>query len=203
MDLIKIGKFIAGLRKNKNLTQEALAEKLYVTDRAVSKWERGLSLPDADKMIDLCNILGINVNELLNGEKIDMKDYEKKTDEILVEMAKQEEIKNKKLIMNMWVIAITAVLFYIGIIILAAKTLDEGPVLGTIIVLSTLVLVIVAFYALKLEVETGYYECNKCHHKHVPNYFVAMICPHINLTRLLKCPKCHKWSWSKKVMTKE
>ncbi len=203
MDLIKIGKFIAGLRKEKNLTQEALAEKLYVTDRAVSKWERGLSLPDADKMIDLCNILGINVNELLNGEKIDMKDYEKKTDEILVEMAKQEEIKNKKLIMNMWVIAITAVLFYIGIIILAAKTLDEGPVLGTIIVLSTLVLVIVAFYALKLEVETGYYECNKCHHKHVPNYFVAMICPHINLTRLLKCPKCHKWSWSKKVMTKE
>ena len=62
MDLIKIGKFISGLRKEKNLTQEALAEKLYVTDRAVSKWERGLSLPDADKMIDLCNILGINVN---------------------------------------------------------------------------------------------------------------------------------------------
>ena len=54
-----------------------------------------------------------------------MKDYEKKTDEILVEMAKQEEIKNKKLIMNMWVIAITAVLFYIGIIILAANTLEE------------------------------------------------------------------------------
>ncbi len=203
MDLIKIGKFIAGLRKEKNLTQEALAEKLYVTDRAVSKWERGLSLPDADKMIDLCNILGINVNELLNGEKIDMKDYEKKTNEILVEMAKQEEIKNKKLIMNMWVISITALLFYIGIIILAANTLEEGPVLGTVIVLSTLVLVIVAFYAFKLEVETGYYECNKCHHKHVPNYFVAMICPHINLTRLLKCPKCHKWSWSKKVMTKE
>ena len=78
MDLIKIGKFIANCRKEKNITQEQLAEKLFITDRAVSKWERGLSLPDADKMLDLCNILDINVNELLNGERIDMKDYEKK-----------------------------------------------------------------------------------------------------------------------------
>ena len=74
MDLDKIGKFIANLRKKNNLTQEELAEKLMVTDRAVSKWERGLSLPDAGKMIDLCNILGINVNELLIGEKLEMKD---------------------------------------------------------------------------------------------------------------------------------
>ncbi len=203
MDLIKIGKFIATCRKGKKITQEELAEKLYVTDRAVSKWERGLSLPDAGKMLDLCNILDINVHELLNGERINMEDYNKKTEELLVEMAAKDEAKNKKLIMNMWVIAITALLFYIGIIILAANTLEEGPVLGTVICASTVLLVIVAFYALKLEVESGYYECRKCHHKHVPNYFVAMICPHINLTRFLKCPKCHKWSWSKKVMRKE
>ncbi len=202
MDLVKIGKFIASLRKDKNLTQEELAEKLYVTDRAVSKWERGLSLPDAGNMLDLCNILGITVNELLNGEKIDMKDYEKKTEDLLLEMAKQEEVKNKKLLADMWVIMITALLFYAGIITIAATTLEQGPVLGTIICASTALLVIVAFYGFKLEVEAGYYECKKCHHKHMPNYFVAMICPHINLTRLLKCPKCHKWSWSKKVMTK-
>ena len=133
MNLIKIGKFIADCRKEKKITQEQLAEKLYITDRAVSKWERGLSLPDADKMLDLCNILDINVNELLNGEKIDMKDYEKKTENLLVEMAKQEEDKNKKLIMNMWVISITALLFYIGIIIISSMTLEEGPILGTII----------------------------------------------------------------------
>ena len=74
MDLIKIGKYIAFCRKKKNLTQEQLAEKLYITDRAVSKWERGLSLPDASIMLELCNILGINVNELLIGEEIMMKD---------------------------------------------------------------------------------------------------------------------------------
>ena len=67
MDLIKIGKFIADCRKKKNITQEQLAEKLYITDRAVSKWERGLSLPDADKMLELCSILEISVNELLVG----------------------------------------------------------------------------------------------------------------------------------------
>ena len=202
MDLVKIGKFIAILRKEKGITQEQLAEKLYVTDRAVSKWERGLSLPDAAKMIDLCNILGINVNELLLGERVDMKDNEKKTEELLLEMTKQEEVKNKRLIMDMWVLMISALLFYVGIIIVSCITLEEGPILGTIICSSTVLLVIVAFYGFKLEVEAGYYECRKCHHKHTPSYFVAMICPHINLTRLLKCPKCHKWSWSKKIMTK-
>lgn len=203
MDLVKIGKFIADCRKGKKITQEGLAEKLYVTDRAVSKWERGLSLPDADRMLDLCNILDINVNELLNGEKIDMKDYNKKTDELLVEMAKQEEIKNKKLMTDMWVLMITTIVFYIGIILLAAYTLKEGPLLGTIICTSTVVMVIVAFYGLKLEIDAGYYECKNCHHRFIPNYLTAIIAPHINTTRYLKCPKCNKKSWSKKVMSKE
>ena len=115
MDLIKIGKFIAERRKMKKITQEELAEKLFITDRAVSKWERGLSLPDAAKMLELCDILDINVNELLIGEKINMKDYEKKTEELLVELAKQDELKNKKLLTSMWVLLITSVLFYISI----------------------------------------------------------------------------------------
>ncbi len=140
MNLIKIGKFIAESRKNKNLTQEELAEKLFITDRAVSKWERGLSLPDADKMLDLCNILDINVNELLIGEKIDMKDNEKKTEELLLELAKQEEIKNKKIMTSMWFIMITSTLFYVALLIVAIMLLKEGPILGAIIVVATMVL---------------------------------------------------------------
>jgi len=202
MDLIKIGKFISTLRKEKGITQELLAQKLYITDRAVSKWERGLSLPDADKMLDLCNILGINVNELLNGERIDMKDYEKKTEELLLELAKQEEVKNKKLMTCMWVILITSTIFYVGILLLAVILLEEGPVLGAVIVSSTIVLIIALFYALKLEVEAGYYECKNCHHKHVPTYTSALWAPHMSTTRYLKCPKCGKRTWSKKVMTK-
>ncbi|MBQ6284900.1 MAG: helix-turn-helix domain-containing protein [Bacilli bacterium] len=203
MDLIKIGKFIADCRKRKNITQEELAEKLYITDRAVSKWERGLSLPDADKMLELCSILDINVNELLNGEKINMKDYEKKTNELLVELAKQEELKNKKMITDMYVLSVTAVVFYIGITLLAAYTLGEGTTFGIIVTIATIILVAVALYVFKLEIYTGYYECKKCHHRYVPNsYWKVMFSPHIDTTRYLKCPKCGKRSWSKKVMSK-
>lgn len=202
MNLIKIGEFIASLRKEKNLTQEQLAEKLYITDRAVSKWERGLSLPDADKMISLCNILGISVNELLNGEKIDMKDYDKKTEELLVELAKQEEIKNRKLLFSMWTMLITSTIFYLGIVFISSILLDEGIVHATIIAVSTIVFIITAFIGLKLEVDAGYYECKKCHNKFIPTYKEALFAMHMSTTRYLKCPKCHKRSWSKKVMSK-
>jgi transcriptional regulator with XRE-family HTH domain len=151
MNLMKIGKFIAELRRDKGLTQEELAEKLYITDRAVSKWERGLSLPDADKMLDLCNILDINVNELLYGERIDMENYEKKTEELLLVMARQEELKNKKLMLSMWTILITSAIFYIGIILLAVLTLEEGTVLGIIICVSTFVFVITGVIAFRFE----------------------------------------------------
>ena len=203
MDLKKIGKFIADCRKSKKLTQEQLAEKLYITDRAVSKWERGLSLPDASIMIDLCNILGISVNELLVGEMIENKDYKKKTEELLVEMARQDEEKNKKLIVNEFILMITSVLFYFGLILLAVKSLEEGPVLGAIICGATALLVLVGFYAIKLETDAGYYECKHCGHKHIPNYWIAFIAPHVGLTRFLRCPECHKLSWSKKVFSKE
>jgi len=117
------------------------------------------------KMLDLCNILDANVNELLNGEKINMKDYEKKTNELLVELAIQEELKNKKMITSLFVLCIPTVLFYIAITLLAAYTLGEWTLFGIIVLVSTIVLVLVAFYALKLEIEAGYYECKCCHHK--------------------------------------
>ena len=203
MDLIKIGRFIATCRKEKNITQEQLAEKLNITDRAVSKWERGLSLPDADKMLDLCKLLNINVNELLNGEKINMKEYDKKTNELLVELKKMEELKNKKLITNMWILLITVLVFYTSIILLAAYALEEGPILGIIICTTTLFSLIICFYTLKLEIDAGYYECKKCKHRFTTTYFKALMAPHLSTTRYLKCPKCNKRSWSKKVMTKE
>ncbi|MBR4618194.1 MAG: helix-turn-helix domain-containing protein [Bacilli bacterium] len=203
MDLIKIGKFIANCRKEKKITQEQLAEKLCITDRAVSKWERGLSLPDADKMLDLCNTLDINVNELLNGEKIDMKDYKKKNEELLLELAKQDELKNKRLIKDMWAITIPTFIFYIALVIISSTLLKEGPILATIICVSTVVLLIVCFYGFKNEVEAGYYECRHCHHIfEEKNYFKLLMAPHMGTSRYQKCPKCGKKSMAKKVMSK-
>ena len=77
MNQEKIGKFIAECRKEKNLTQLQLAEKLNISNRAVSKWETGKSCPDVSIMMELCDILGISVNELLSGERIIMENYQK------------------------------------------------------------------------------------------------------------------------------
>ena len=79
MNQIKIGKFIAECRKRQGLTQIQLAEKLNITDKAVSKWERGMAMPDSSIMLELCDILDITVNELLSGEKIIMENSNKKT----------------------------------------------------------------------------------------------------------------------------
>ncbi|MBR4832570.1 MAG: helix-turn-helix transcriptional regulator, partial [Butyrivibrio sp.] len=84
MNQIDIGKFIANCRKEKGLTQAQLAEKLNITDRAVSKWETGKSLPDSSIMLELSNILGVTVNELLSGERIEMNNYEEKVSENLI-----------------------------------------------------------------------------------------------------------------------
>ena len=90
MDQMKIGKFIAECRKQKNLTQMQLAEKLNITDKAISKWERGLSLPDSSIMLELCGILGITVNDLLSGEIITMDNYNKELEKNLFEVIKQK-----------------------------------------------------------------------------------------------------------------
>lgn len=91
MNQTEIGKFIAQCRKEKKLTQAQLAEKLNITDRAVSKWETGKSMPDSSIMLEVCEILGITVNELLSGEEIDMESYEKKADENLIALKRIEE----------------------------------------------------------------------------------------------------------------
>ena len=91
MDQIKIGKFIAERRKTKNLTQLQLAEKLNITDRAISKWETGKGMPDSSIMMELCKELDISVNELLSGELIDMNNYNVKVDENLIKLQKQKE----------------------------------------------------------------------------------------------------------------
>ena len=85
MDQIKIGKFIAENRKKQNLTQEQLAEKLNISKNAVSKWERGLNLPDVSIMPELCHILDITLNELFVGEKISEDQYNTIADRNLLE----------------------------------------------------------------------------------------------------------------------
>lgn len=97
MNQEEIGKFISSCRKDKGLTQMQLAEMLNITNRAVSKWETGKSCPDVSIMLELCDILGITVNELLSGERIVMEDYQKKAEENLIELQSKKEKAQKSL----------------------------------------------------------------------------------------------------------
>lgn len=97
MDLVKIGKYIAGKRKNLGLTQKQLAEKIGMSDKSVSKWERGICLPDVSLYFDLCSLLGISINEFLAGEDIVHENIEKKSEENIISVVTDSKRKQKSL----------------------------------------------------------------------------------------------------------
>ena len=201
MNQIKIGKFIAECRKNANLTQMQLAEKLDITDKAVSKWERGVAMPDSSIMLELCDILRISVNELLSGEKINM-DNNQKNEQLLLEMAKELENKNKTIWNAMWAIMTVSIIGLIGGLAIIAYFMPEGPWMLVAILTLCVVFLIPCFYALKLEVSVGAYKCKNCGYEIVPTYMQALNAMHRGTTRYLKCPKCNKRTWCKKVLKK-
>ena len=202
MDQIKIGKFIAECRKKQNLTQGQLAEKLGITDRAISKWENGRAMPDSSLMLDLCSILNISVNELLSGEVIGMENNDKKNEQLLLDIAKEVESKNKIIWTSMWIIMWVSMIALLAGLFLTAFLIPEGPWQIVIILVLCVVFLIPCFYALKLEVSVGAYKCKNCGHEIVPTYKQALNAMHRGTTRYLKCPKCNKRTWCKKVLKK-
>ena len=202
MDQIKIGRFIAACRKKANFTQVQLAEKLGITDKAISKWERGIAMPDTSIMLELCDLLGISVNELLNGEKINMENSNQKNEQLLLDMAKELEQKNKTVWRSMWVIMIISITALLAGVFIAAYLIPEG-VWQLITILGVCVLFLIpCFYALKLEVSVGAYKCKNCGHEIVPTYMQALNAMHMGTTRYLTCPNCGKRTWCKKVLKK-
>ena len=202
MDQIKIGRFIAERRKQTSLTQMQLAEKLGITDKAVSKWERGVAMPDTSIMLELSDILGISVNELLCGEKINMENNNQKNEQLFLDMAKELEKKNKTVWTSMWIIMGVSVIGLLGGLAVAAFLIPEG-ILQLVTILGICVLFLIpCFYALKLEVSVGAYKCKNCGHEIVPTYKQALNAMHMGTTRYLKCPECGKRTWCKKVLKK-
>ena len=202
MDQLKIGRFIAQCRKNQNLTQMQLAEKLNITDRAISKWETGKALPDSSLMLELCRILKITVNDLLSGEKINMENNNQKNEQLMLDMAKEIEQKNKTIWSSMWAIMIVSITALITGLLIAAFLIPEGVWQLVAILAICVVFLIPCFYALKLEVSVGAYKCKNCGHEMVPTYSEALNAMHMGFTRYLKCPKCNKRTWCKKVINK-
>jgi transcriptional regulator with XRE-family HTH domain/DNA-directed RNA polymerase subunit RPC12/RpoP len=204
MNQIKIGAFIAEKRKSEGLTQMQLAEKLGITDRAISKWETGRAMPDSSIMLELCSILKITVNDLLRGEVITMDNYNKELENNLIELVKEKEQSDRHLLTLEWVVGGFSVLVLLVPIILGAllpSLLDWQRVL---ICFSGFIPAFVGFFfAVRIEQVAGYYACKKCGHKYVPTYKAVNLSMHMGRTRYMKCPKCGEKSWQKKVISKD
>ena len=203
MNQIKIGRFIAERRKEQKLTQMQLAEKLGITDRAVSKWETGKSLPDASIMLELCGLLKITVNDLLSGEVVSMNNYNEKSEKNLLEMIKQKEQADKRLLSLEIVIGLMSVMFLFSMIFIAALIEMQDRLKVVLIVFGFVIFMIGILVALRIEQVAGCYECKKCGHKYVPTYRSVYLATHMGRTRYMKCPSCGKKSWQKKVISRE
>ena len=203
MDQVKIGRFIAEKRREQGLTQAQLAEKLSITDRAVSKWENGRTMPDSSLMLDLCKHLKITVNDLLNGEVVSMENYNEKLEKQLLEVIKQKEEADRRLLNLEWFIIIISVLVLI-VPILIAGFVEMPDWQRVLIMVSGIIPCAFGFaYSMKIEQHAGYYECKCCGHRYVPTAKAMWSSMHMGRTRYMKCPECHEKSWQKKVVSKD
>ena len=201
MDLKKIGKFIAENRKKAGFSQESLAEELDISNRSVSKWERGICLPETTKMPELCKLFNITINDLFSGEIVDMKNNEKKVDENLLALAAEKEQKDKQLLALEWALGFLGLAVLFAMVIPAAFIAETNQVLAAIMIaLGFIIMMVAFFFALKIEQIAGYYKCAKCGHKHVPTFGAVFLAMHMGRTRHLRCPKCGEKSWQKKVL---
>ena len=203
MDQQKIGKFIAQRRKATGLTQAQLAEKLGITDRAVSKWETGKALPDTSLMLDLCHILEITVNDLLSGEIVTMENYNKMLEDNLLEVVKQKEQSDKRLLRMELLTGILSLIPLIASMFIITLVPMEEWIASVIVCSCMLPLFIATPFMIKIEQTAGYYECAECDHRYIPTYKSVFFSAHMHTTRYMRCPKCGKKSWQKKVISKE
>lgn len=203
MDYSKIGGFISSLRKERNLTQTKLAEKLFVSEKTISKWENGKGIADANSLLKMSEIFGVSINELLNGEKLEQSDYSKKAENKLLELQNAKQESDKRLLFSEIILGgVSGILFiFIFFVCLYAIANLNIVVVPVIILCVSAILCFIAIgYCFHIERVAGYYECAHCQHKYVPTFKQIFFAMHMGRTRYFKCPHCSKKSWSKKVL---
>ncbi len=188
MDQIKFGKFIAKERKSKGYTQRKLADILGISDKTVSKWERGNGFPDVSLLLPLCEELGISVNELPAGERVSEEEYQRKAEENMLNLVKEAQESKKKIILSAAVA---------GLSLVAAAPLFV--ISGALEMETWLRVVIVACI---LDRDAGAFECPEYHERFVPEMGEYIMGAHTITKRKLRCPKCGSSSYCKHVLTK-
>ena len=203
MDYNKIGEFISNERKAKKLTQAKLAEMIFVSEKTISKWENGNGIPDTNSLPKLCQVFGVSLNELLNGGRMSEEEYKNKAEEELLKLQEQKESSVKLLLKIEIVLGLISVIFLLASYILASYIIERFNVYvvpGFLMLISLIAFIIAMGYCLKIEQKAGYYVCRCCGHKHVPTFKKVLCAMHFGRTRYMRCPKCNKRSWQKKVI---
>lgn len=201
MDQVKTGKFIQKMRKEQQLTQRQIADKLNISDKTVSKWETGNGLPEVGLMLPLCSLLHINVNELLSGERLDEQKYQEKAEVNIMDLLKEKSEAKRKIVILI-VQCIMTLLSGITLIMTASFLEMQVWVRIVLIVIAAAVMVSGIIVACVMEREAGVYECPCCGERFVPTMKEFVSGLHTFTKRKLKCPKCGKVSYCKKKLSK-
>ena len=202
MDQEKIGQFIACLRREMGLTQRELAEKLCVSDKTISKWECGKGLPEVSLMLPLCEVLGITVNELLSGERLESEDYKARAEENMTALLRERTENKRKLLLEFVVILIT-MLSSVTIILLSGLLALDTPLRILLIVIALVVMVGGIAVAAVLEMTSGYFECPRCGTYFLPTKTAYVMGMHTITRRHLRCPHCGKKSWCRRRLSQK
>lgn len=202
MDYNKIGKFIATERKAQKLTQAKLAEKLFISEKTISKWENGNGIPDTNSLPKLCKIFNVSLNELLNGERMSGENYVDKAEQNLLKLQQEKEQSDKRLLAGEIVLGtITTISFIIILLtaIYAINLLNMLVIPIIMIAVGTIIFFGGVAFCLYIEQKAGFYVCAKCNHRHIPSLKQVFFAMHMGRTRYIKCPNCNKRSWQKKI----
>ncbi len=200
MNLQIIGRFIKEQRKIRGMTQAELAEKICVSEKTISKWECGNGFPDTSLMLPLCKELGITANELLSGKKLTGDEYMRQAENNLVTLKTQQEQSHKLLLTIEYILGYMSSLTLI-ILVFVASYINMPTWLRIFLIVFGLIHTIFGIhFCIVIEKDAGFYECQHCHNKYIPTYKQVLFSMHYGRTRYMKCPKCHKKSWQKKVI---
>ena len=201
MDQIKIGRFISEERKRKGYTQKQLSEKLGISDKTVSKWERGNGFPEVSLLLPLCGELDITVNELLSGERVSEEDYRRKAEENMANLVKEAQESKKKIILSAMVAGLVLVAATPLFVLAGALEMDVW-LRVTLIVIGAVVIGFGIAIACILDRDAGAFECPECGNRFVPEMKEYIMGPHTITKRKLVCPHCGAHKYCRKVMTK-
>ncbi len=193
MDQIQIGKFISETRKELRLTQRQLADVLDISDKTVSKWECGKGLPKVSLMLPLCNTLHITVNDLLSGERVSEANYQKKAEENMMNLIKENEENKKKMALSI-ICGMITIIAVCSLIVIASFIEMPTSIRIMLLVFALVTAAVGISAACILEVRAGYFECPHCGELFVPSMKKYVMGYHTLTRRRLTCPKCGKSS---------